>query len=212
MRSAICLKPSARRPCGPRRSGAAPTTLRVATPPLTRATCTTRSGASSLSPQSAFGAASPVDDFALTLAERRLFEALNRRGVRFILVGMGAAVLEGAPIATQDLDIWFESTADERVRQAAEDAGGFWISGFGMQPPAFGGSGLDRLDVVLTAHGLDAFAAEYERAIVCEIEGVSLRVLPLDRIIASKRATNRSKDLAQLPALEATLLARKEPT
>jgi hypothetical protein len=28
--------------------------------------------------------------------------------------------------------------------------------------------------------------------------------------MASKRATNRAKDLAQLPALEATLLARKQ--
>lgn len=150
-----------------------------------------------------------MDDFALTLAERRLFEALNRRGVRSILVGMGAAVLEGAPVATQDLDVWFETTADERIRQAAQDAGGFWISAFGMQPPAFGGAGLERIDVVLTAHGLEAFPIEYERAVTYEIEGVTLHILPLDRIIASKRATNRAKDLAQLPALEAALLARK---
>ena len=150
-----------------------------------------------------------MDDFALTLAERRLFEALNRRGVRSILVGMGAAVLEGAPVATQDLDVWFETTVDERIRQAAQDAGGFWISGFGMQPPAFGGAGLERIDVVPTAHGFEAFPIEYERAVTYEIEGVTLHILPLDRIIASKRATNRVKDLAQLPALEAALLARK---
>lgn len=40
-----------------------------------------------------------------------------------------------------------------------------------------------------------------------EVDGVVLRILPLDRVIASKRATHRAKDLAQLPALEATLLA-----
>jgi len=82
-----------------------------------------------------------VEDFALTPAERALFEALNARRVPFLLIGMGAAVLEGAPVATQDLDIWFEAIADERIRAAAQDAGGFWISGFGMQPPSFGGSG-----------------------------------------------------------------------
>lgn len=157
-----------------------------------------------------FARVSAVEDFALTLAERALFEALNRRGVPFIIIGMGAAVLEGAPIATQDLDVWFERADDERIRLAATDAGGFWISGFGLQPPAFGGDGLQRVDVVLTAHGLEAFAMEYDRALQREIEGIMLRVLPLDRVIASKRATNRAKDAAQMPALEATLLARRE--
>jgi hypothetical protein len=149
-----------------------------------------------------------VDDFALTPAERRLFDALNRRGVRFMVIGLGAALLEGAPVATQDLDVWFEPAVDLRIPEAAADAGGFWISGFGAQPPAFGGAGLERIDVVLTAHGLDAFPVEYDRSIVHDVDAVRLRVLPLDRIIATKRATGRAKDLAQLPALEATLLAR----
>jgi len=163
---------------------------------------------SSASP-SAFVAACPVEDFALTPAERQLFLALNTRGVRFILLGMGAALLEGAPVATQDLDVWFERVDDEGIRLAAKDAGGFWISGFGAQPPAFGGIGLDRIDVVLTAHGLEAFAAEYARSPARNVEGVEVHVLPLERIIASKRVTQRAKDLAQLPILEATLLAKR---
>lgn len=153
-----------------------------------------------------------MDDFALTPAERALFNALNLRGVRFLVVGLSAAVLEGAPVATQDLDIWLERIDDERLPLASADAGGFWIPGFGVQPPAFGGPGLERLDVVLTAHGLDAFDAEYTRAVPREIEGVALKVLPLPRIVASKRATNRPKDLAALPALEATLVARESRT
>jgi predicted nucleotidyltransferase len=150
-----------------------------------------------------------VEDFALTPAERALFGALNARGVRFILIGMGAAVLEGAPIATQDLDVWFEAIADDRIPEAAKDAGGFWISGFGMQPPSFGGAGLDRIDVVLTAHGLEDFDREHARTIEMTIDGIQLRVLPLDRVIASKRSANRLKDQAALPALEATLLAKR---
>jgi hypothetical protein len=129
--------------------------------------------------------------------------------VRFIVVDAGAAVLEGAPLATQDLDLWIEQVDDERVRRAAAEAGGFWISGFGMQPPAFGGEGLERIDVVLSVHGLEAFAAEYERCVEREVDGLRLRVLPLERVIASKRALRRAKDVAQLPALEAALLARK---
>lgn len=151
-----------------------------------------------------------MDDFALTRAERALFQALTQRGVRFILLGMSAALLEGVPVATQDLDVWFEQIDDERIRDAAKEAGGFWIPTFGLQPPAFGGPGLERVDVVLTAHGLEPFAAEYERTTTHEIEGAVLRVLPLDRIIATKRATGRPKDLAQIPVLEATMLARRQ--
>jgi hypothetical protein len=149
-----------------------------------------------------------VDAFALTPAERALFVALNRHQVRFLVVGMGAAVLEGAPFATQDLDLWFEQWSSESVKLAAAEVGGFLITGFGMQPPAFGGPGLDRLDIVLTVHGLGDFCAEYADASEREIEGVRLRVLPLDRVIASKQATRRDRDLAQLPVLEATRLAR----
>ena len=153
-----------------------------------------------------------MDDFALTPAERALFDALNRRGIRFLVVGLSAAVLEGAPLATQHLDIWLERVDDDQLPGAAADAGGFWTSGFGVQPPAFGGPGLERLDAVLTAHGLETFDAEYGRALSREIEGVSLKVLPLSRVIVSKRATNRPKDLAALPALEATIAVRDPRT
>jgi hypothetical protein len=100
-----------------------------------------------------------VDDFALTPAERALFAALRARGVKFLIIGMGAAVLEGAPVATQDIDLWFESVDTD------------WLSGFGMQPQAFGGDGLSRIDVVLTAHGLGRFEDEYAGGVEREIEG-----------------------------------------
>jgi hypothetical protein len=150
-----------------------------------------------------------VDDFALTPAERALFAALRQRGIKFLIVGLGAAVLEGAPVATQDLDLWFGSLDGEQLALAAKDAGGFWVPAFGMQPPAFGGDGLSRIDVVLTAHGLRRFAEEYEGGVDREIDGITVRVLPLERVIASKRATGRAKDAASLPALEATLRARR---
>jgi hypothetical protein len=148
-----------------------------------------------------------VPDFALADPERRLLQALNGRGIRFLVVGLGAALIEGAPVATLDLDLWLERIDDPRIPQAAAEAGGFWVAGFGLQPPSFGGQGLDRLDVVLTLHGLGTFDDEYARSLERVIDGLPLRVLPLDRVVASKRATNRLKDRAVLPVLEAILLA-----
>ena len=36
-----------------------------------------------------------------------------------------------------------------------------------------------------------------------------IKVLPLERVVVSKRSANRLKDLAQIPMLEAALAARR---
>ena len=144
--------------------------------------------------------------YALEPAERAFLAALEELGVRYLVVGVTAASMQGARVATEDVDLWFADTSDPRVGEAAHRAGGIWVSGsFGMQPPALGGGLGDRFDVVLTLNGLEPFEVEYARAKVMNVDGVSVRVLPLDRIICSKRAANRPKDRAALPALEAAL-------
>ena len=132
-------------------------------------------------------------DLALTDAERTFLKALDELGVRYLIVGLSAAVLQGADTVTADIDLWFE----HRVP-----------SHFGMMPPMLGGEELgDRLDVVLTVSGLRDFASEARDAKRIDVDGVDLPVLPLDRVIHSKRAAGRPKDLAVLPALEAALAA-----
>ena len=147
-------------------------------------------------------------ELALTPAERALVEALDVLGVRYLLVGMGAALLEGASGTTQDLDFWFGTIDAAKLSAAARRAGGFYTSGYGLQPPAIGGEGLDRVDLVLTASGLGSFEEEFAQAREYDVEGVRIRALPLERVIASKRASGRPKDMAQLPLLEAALAAR----
>ncbi len=143
-------------------------------------------------------------DSALSVGEGRFLRALNARGVRFLLVGMSGALVQGARGPTEDIDLWFESPADPGIGEAAREVGGLWIAGMsGMRPAAVGGETLgDRLDVVLLASGLRSFADEYAESATFEIEGVPLRVLPLTRILASKRAAGRPSDLAQIPAIE----------
>ena len=148
-------------------------------------------------------------EIVLTSAERALLEALNALGVRYLIVGMGAALIEGAPGTTQDLDLWLEGIDEDQLREATRRAGGLYTSGFGLQPPAVGGKGLDRVDLVLSASGLESFDQEFENAREYQLEGVRVRVLPLERVIVTKRAARRAKDSAQLPMLEAALAARR---
>src|SRR3954469_24084983 len=101
-----------------------------------------------------------MGDFSvLTEGERTLLEALLRRGVRFMLVGLSAAVLQGANTATRDIDLWFEDVSDLRIGQAVREVNGIWVSGsFGMRPAQLGGEAIgDRLDVVTHMHGLGSF-------------------------------------------------------
>jgi predicted nucleotidyltransferase len=154
-----------------------------------------------------------MEDFsAFTKGERALLEALNRHGVRFMLVGLSAAVLQGANTGTRDIDIWFEEASDPRIDRAVREAGGFWISGsFGMRPPQIGGDAVgDRLDVVTHMHGLGTFEQELLNTVEIVVDAIPLRVLRLQRIVASKRAAGRKKDLAVIPALEEALAATEE--
>ena len=149
-------------------------------------------------------------DSALTDAERRLLAELHARGVAYMIVGLTAASLQGANTTTVDVDLWFETIGDPRIAEAATAAGGLWVSGFGMMPASFGGA-LDRFDVVLHMSGLGSFASELARSKLLTLDGVPVRILPLDRILASKRAANRAKDRAVIPALEEALAALADP-
>lgn len=127
-----------------------------------------------------------------------------------MMVGMSAGLVQGAQGMTHDIDLWFERNDDPRIAAAARSAGGFWMSGFGMRPAGVAGDGLEDLDVVSHMHGLRSFDEEYARSLEFLIDELPVRVLPLERIICSKRATNRAKDQAQIPALEDALAVRDD--
>ena len=110
---------------------------------------------------------------------------------------------------TQDLDLWFEDLLDPPHRRGcARGRRHLRLGLVGMQPPTIGGGLGDRFDVVTHAHGLGRFEDELPWVLVCELQGLTLRLLPLERILASKRATGHPKGLAQLPVLEAALAVR----
>jgi hypothetical protein len=150
------------------------------------------------------------DEIAFTRAEHAFFKGLEDLGVPYLIVGLSAALLEGAPVVTQDIDVWFGAHAPwDKVADAAKRAGGFHSAGVLLQRPTLGGPGLDRIDVVLSPQGLGSFADEYASSVHYELQGLHVKALRLERILLSKRAAGRLKDLASVPAVEDALAARR---
>jgi predicted nucleotidyltransferase len=147
-------------------------------------------------------------DSILTDAERRLVRELEARGIRYLIVGMSAALIQGARGATEDIDLWFEDVNDPRIPEAVRAAGGIWISGsFGLGPPRIGGDALgERIHVVTRVDGLDDFATEVVGAIRETVDDVTLPLLPLRRILVSELAAGRPKDVAAVHSIEDALL------
>ena len=140
-----------------------------------------------------------------TNREAAFLEALVTAGVDFLVVGLAAATLQGAPAVTQDVDLWFADLTDPRLNSALSKSGAIYIRPTLTTPPLFAGSGTELFDIVVHMHGLGTFREEAGGAIRLKIGRVEVSVLPLSRIIVSKKATGRPKDLAILPALEDAL-------
>jgi hypothetical protein len=147
-------------------------------------------------------------DFPLSDAELVFLRELARARSRFMIVGVGAAVLQGADAVTQDLDLWFHSLGDPAIATAARAAGGTFATR--SNPPMIAGKGLDRIDLVIRCQGLKSFDVEYARAIDLGVTDFTIKILPLERVIASKRAAGRPKDKAVLESLRAALAASRK--
>ncbi len=61
--------------------------------------------------------------------------------------------------------------------------------------------------MVLNVSGVGEFDDESKNAVIVRIRDISLKVLRLDRVIASKAAANREKDRIVMPALRSTWAA-----
>lgn len=125
-----------------------------------------------------------------------------------MVVGMGAAILQNAPGVTQDIDLWFARKQIDLLTKACRRAGAtyYWRS----NPPEIAGPGIDQVDVVWNCQGLRDFEEEYDQAVDVEIvPGLPVKVLPLDRILVSKRAAGRPKDKAALPMLRDAIRSLK---
>lgn len=122
-----------------------------------------------------------------------------------MVVGLSAAALQGAPVVTEDVDLWFEDLTDPNLRVALKEAGAAYIPALGLNPPMLGGKAGEVFDIVLSMSGLGRFADEMANTVDVEVGSVRLKVLSLERILASKTAADRPKDRLVVPVLENVL-------
>ena len=133
---------------------------------------------------------------------------LNRRGVRYLIIGGYAVAFHGYPRATKDLDLWLEAGPENagRTLDAIRD---FFGETLGLEPEDFLAPGViqlgyapNRIDLVLLPESGPEFGTAYERAVETEVEGVAVRVVSKEDLLALKRTFGRTQDLADVDALE----------
>ena len=120
---------------------------------------------------------------------------------------MTAAVLQGVMMNTLDIDLWVDLPTRQYIR--------LW-----NRIRAQGGSALSQTLYVLedgkvvnflfSVTGLRSFASEFRIAVTRKLEGFDVKVLPLARVLKSKKTIQRDKDLAHIPEIEKVIRARKK--
>ena len=101
------------------------------------------------------GVCAVAEVLPLSEPELRLLESLLRHKIRFMVVGLSAAALQGAPVVTEDVDLWFDNLSDPKLMQALVKVGAAYIPPFGYNPPMLGGAGSEPFDIALRMNGLD---------------------------------------------------------
>jgi len=144
----------------------------------------------------------------------QLLATLTAAGVEFILVGGAAALIQGAPITTQDLDIVHRRDADNVARLLATleqlDASMLDLARRKLPPTAEGLRGrgqtlmntkLGRLDALGSLHDGRGYEELIEHTDIVDLDGAELRVLDLETLIEVKSSTGRAKDRLVVPIL-----------
>lgn len=145
----------------------------------------------------------------LSDAELDFLQELARNNTPFMIVGLSSAALQGAPVVTQDVDLWFKNLSHPGIRKALRKVGGAYVPPppGSHNPPMFAGDAVELFDIVTHMDGLGSFDKEYKAAQQISMGRFTVRILPLRRVIASKKKANRPKDRLVLPVLRNALAA-----
>lgn len=119
---------------------------------------------------------------------------------------MSAAILQGCPATTLDTDLWIDLPPRQymTILRLCQNLGATIRANTVVE--LTDGS---LVNFIYHVDGLSGFAAEYRKALRLRWLGTKVAVLPLARILRSKKTIGRPKDLAHLPLLRQTLRLKK---
>ena len=141
----------------------------------------------------------------------KFWAALQKKNVRYIMVGGYATNLHGFQRFTGDIDIWIEDLLEnrQRLREAFVECG---MADYSMlETMQFVPGWTDfhlmnglRLDILVNMKGLEeySFGECLNMAAVADIDGISVPFLHINLLIANKKAVARPKDQIDVIELE----------
>lgn len=158
----------------------------------------------------------------------RILSALADEEAQVILIGGLAAVLQGVPYVTNDIDFVYALTDENRGKlvraltplqprlrvggMADEDARAlpwrFDVRTLRDSPNLTLETDAGSIDLLASVPAIGGYEQVRQVSVVLSAFGLEVATLDLPGLIASKRAAGRPKDLMALPQIEATLRMR----
>jgi hypothetical protein len=132
----------------------------------------------------------------------RFFHALREEKIPFLIAGMTAAVLQGVPVATVDIDFWIGTPQSEHdaVLRICHRLGAAILTDHVAELP----DGA-QLHFAYSMGGLKSFAVEKKRARRLRWMGHNVAVLSLEQLRRSKTSVGRPKDKVHLAYIRSAL-------
>ncbi len=139
---------------------------------------------------------------------KELLEAFAQEAVESVIVGGYAVAFHARPRATKDIDILLAGGA-QNLERAARALARFGAPAVvvesvrkqGATEVVFMGQPPLRVDFLRTIDGVETETV-LEHAVPATIDGVPVRVIALDDLIANKRAAGRPQDRLDVDLLE----------
>jgi predicted nucleotidyltransferase len=137
---------------------------------------------------------------------REFIELLNKNNVRYIIIGGYAVVYHGYVRSTNDIDIWIDIREDniKNVLKALDD---FGFSSLNLKEEDFSPNQIiqlgyppNRIDLITTPAGID-FDTCYQSREQVTIDKILINIVNLENLLKLKKASNRTRDLADIEEL-----------
>ncbi len=137
---------------------------------------------------------------------KEFIELLNKNNVRYIVIGGYAVVYHGYVRSTNDIDIWIDIREDN-IKKLIKVLDEFGFSSLNIKETDFLPNQIiqlgyppNRIDLITTPAGIE-FETCYESKEQVSIDDIAVNIIDLENLIKAKKASNRTRDLADIEEL-----------